>query len=77
MEVRGQSQAPASLLQGKSPVPIVQKAGWDPGPIWMDIQKEKNLFLQQSFELRTVQSVQSRSTGYDTPVTEIFLISWY
>ena len=74
MEVRGQSHTPAALLPVKSPVPIVQKAGWDPGPILMDIQKRKPL---PPTKFRTVQSVQSRSTGYDTPVTEIFLISWY
>ena len=25
-----------TLLPGKDPVPIVQEAGWAPGPVWMD-----------------------------------------
>ena len=33
--VRGQRHAPASLYPpGKDPVPIVQEAGWAPGPVW-------------------------------------------
>jgi hypothetical protein len=32
--VRGQRHAPAALYPGKDPVPIVQKAGWVPGPVW-------------------------------------------
>jgi hypothetical protein len=30
----GQPHVPAALLPGTDPVPIVQKAGWAPGPIW-------------------------------------------
>ena len=30
----GQCQAPASLPLGKDSVPIVQEAGWAPGPVW-------------------------------------------
>jgi hypothetical protein len=32
--VRGQRHAPAPLYPGKDPVPIVQEAGWAPGPVW-------------------------------------------
>jgi len=32
--VRGQRHAPAALPPGKEPVPIVQEAGWAPGPVW-------------------------------------------
>jgi len=32
--VGGQHHAPAALPSGKDPVPIVQKAGWAPGPVW-------------------------------------------
>jgi hypothetical protein len=32
--VRSQRNAPAALYPGKDPVPIVQEAGWAPGPIW-------------------------------------------
>jgi hypothetical protein len=32
--VGGQRHAPAILPPEKTPVPIVQKAGWTPGPVW-------------------------------------------
>jgi len=32
--VRGQRHAPAVLYPGKEQVPIVQEAGWAPGPVW-------------------------------------------
>jgi hypothetical protein len=30
----GRHNAPAALPPGKDPVPIVQEAGWAPGPVW-------------------------------------------
>ena len=35
MELGGQSYAPAASTPLKDPVPIVQEAGWAPGPVWM------------------------------------------
>jgi len=35
MGVGVQSHAPAASTPGKDAVPIVQKAGWAPGPVWM------------------------------------------
>jgi len=32
----GQPHAIAAFTPGKDPVPILQEAGWDPGPVWMD-----------------------------------------
>ena len=32
--MRGQRHAPAVFTPGKDPVPIVQEAGWAPGPVW-------------------------------------------
>ena len=32
--VRGQRHAPAAFYPRGRPVPIVQEAGWAPGPIW-------------------------------------------
>jgi hypothetical protein len=32
--VRGQRHAPSALYPGKDPVPIVEEAGWAPGPVW-------------------------------------------
>ena len=34
MGVGGQRHAPAAFTLGKDPVPIVQEAGWAPGPVW-------------------------------------------
>ena len=34
MEVGGQTHAPAASNPGKDPVPILQEAGWAPGPVW-------------------------------------------
>ena len=34
MGVGGQQHSPAALPPGKDPVPIVQEAGWAPGPVW-------------------------------------------
>ena len=34
MGVGGQHHAQAALPPGKDPVPIVQEAGWAPGPVW-------------------------------------------
>jgi hypothetical protein len=44
MGVSGQRHAPAALLPpGKGPpVPIVQKAGWAPEPVWTQRLKEKS-----------------------------------
>ena len=32
--VSGQQHVPAALYPGKDPVPILQEAGWTPGPVW-------------------------------------------
>ena len=32
--VRGEFNALAAVYLGKDPVPIVQEAGWVPGPVW-------------------------------------------
>jgi hypothetical protein len=32
--VGGQRHAPAAFTPGKDPVPILQEAGWAPGPVW-------------------------------------------
>ena len=34
MGVGGQRHAPAAFTPGKDPLPIVQEAGWAPGPVW-------------------------------------------
>ena len=51
-----------SLPPGKTPVPIVQEAGWVPRPVWTG---EEN-FAPPAFDPRTVQPVASRYTDYVT-----------
>jgi hypothetical protein len=45
MATSGQRQAPAAQPQEKNPVPLVQEAGWAPGPVWTFWGKEKSLVL--------------------------------
>jgi hypothetical protein len=35
MGVGGELHAPAAFTPGKDPVPIVQEAEWEPGPVWI------------------------------------------
>ena len=43
----------------KDPVPIVQEAGWAPGPVWTSAE---NLSPPPGFDPQTVQPVASRFT---------------
>jgi hypothetical protein len=52
-----------SLPPGKDPVPIVQEAGWAPGPVWTDAE---NLAPPPGFDPWTIQLVASRYTNYAT-----------
>jgi hypothetical protein len=36
--VRGRRHAPAAFFPGKDLVPIVQEAGWAPGPVWTGVK---------------------------------------
>ena len=50
---------------GKDPVPIVQEAGWAPGPVWTGAE---NLTPPPpGFDPRTAQPVASRYTDYASP----------
>jgi hypothetical protein len=51
-----------SLPPGKDSVPMVQEAGWAPGPVWTGA---KNL-APPGFDPRTVQPVASRYTDWAT-----------
>jgi len=62
--VGGQRHAPAALPPGKDPVPIVQEAGWAPGPVWIGAE---NLAPPPGFDPRIVQPVASRYTDYALP----------
>jgi hypothetical protein len=48
----------------RDPVPIVQEAGWAPGPVWTGAE---NLAPHRGFDPRTVQPVASRYTEYAIP----------
>jgi hypothetical protein len=62
--VRGQRHALAVLYTpGKYPVPIVQEAGWAPGPVWAGAE---NLAPPPGFDPRTIQPVASLYTDYAT-----------
>ena len=43
---------------GKDPVPIVQDAGWAPGPVWTDAENLTSIGIRP----RTVQPVERRYT---------------
>jgi len=50
---------------GKDPVPIVQDAGWAPGPVWTGAE---NLAPSTpGFDPRTVHSIVSSYIDYATP----------
>jgi hypothetical protein len=48
---------------GKDPIPIVQEAGWAPGPVWTGVE---NLTPPLEFDSQTVQPVASHYTDYVT-----------
>jgi hypothetical protein len=57
MGVGGQRHAPAAFIPGKDPLPIVQEAGWAPGPGWIGAEN----LAPPGFDPGTVQLVGSRS----------------
>jgi len=52
---------------GKEPVPILQEAGWAPGPVWTGAEN----FVPTGIRSRTVQSVVNRYTDWATRPTNI------
>jgi hypothetical protein len=52
--VGGQRHAPTAFTPGKDTVPIVQEAGWAPGPVWTGAE---NLVPPPWFEPGTVQLI--------------------
>jgi hypothetical protein len=63
MGVGGQRHAPAAFTHGKDPVPILQEAGWAPGPFWIGAENSP----PPGFDPRTFQPVASRYTDYAIP----------
>ena len=62
MGVGGQRHTQAAFSPEKDPVPILQEAGWAPGPVWIDAQN----LAPPGFDPRTVQPVGSRYTDWAT-----------
>ena len=54
----GSASRPGRSLPRERPVPIVQEAGWAPGPVWTGAENLAPLGLDP----RTVQPVASRYT---------------
>ena len=57
---------------GKYPVPIVQEAGWTPGPVWTGAK----ISPPSGFDPRTVQPVASRHTDWATRPTSKHIGVW-
>ena len=55
----GSALRPGRFTRGKDPVPVVQKAGSAPGPVWTGVE---NLAHPPGLDPRTVQPVASRYT---------------
>jgi hypothetical protein len=64
MGVGGQRHAPAAFTPGIDLVPIVQEAGWAPGPVWTGAE---NLDPPLGFNPRAVQPVASCYTHCAIP----------
>jgi hypothetical protein len=59
----GSASCPShSLPLGKDPAPIVQEAGWAPGPVWTGAEN----LTPTGIDTRTVQPVASHYTDYAT-----------
>ena len=54
---------------GKEPVPIVQEAGWAPGPVWTGAEN----LAPPGFDPRNVQHVASRYTDLATRPTKLIV----
>ena len=61
----GQRHAPAALPPGKWPVPIIQEAGWVPGPVWTVAQNLASTGIQSPD--RPVRSESLYRLSYPCP----------
>jgi len=71
MGVGGQPHTPAASTPGKESVPIVQEAGWAPGPVWTGSEN----FVPTGIRSRTVQPMASRCTDWAIPAHLIKYVS--
>ena len=66
MGVGWSTPSPGRFTPGKDPVPIVQEAGWAPGPVWTCAEN----LAPPGLDPATVQPVASRYTDYATRPTQ-------
>ena len=64
--MRGQRHAPAALCPGKDPVPIVQEAGWAPGPVWTGAENFAHTGIRSPDRPGRSQSLYSNYTTWPT-----------
>jgi len=67
MGVGGQPHAPAAYTTGKDPVPIVQEAGWAPGPVWTSGKSRPH---RDSMSDRPARSQSIKMHGMNVKMTE-------
>jgi hypothetical protein len=60
--VRGQRHASAAFYPGKDPVPVVQKAGWAPGPVWAGAENLAPTGIRSPDRLARSQSLYRYTT---------------
>jgi len=78
--VRDKSHAPATLYPGKNPVPIVQEAGWAPGPVWIGAENlaptriffVRYDFIQCSMVVYTCDIIGNKKSLSDVLLSVVF-----
>jgi len=55
MVMGGQRHASTAFTPGKDPVPVVEEAGWAPGPVWIGAEN----LAPPGFDPRTVQPTRN------------------
>ena len=68
----GQRHAPAALYPGKDPVPVVQEAGWAPGPVWTGAENLAPTGIRSPHRPARSQSLYRLPGPYSVPVDHIF-----
>ena len=63
---------------GKDPVPIVQEAGWAPGPVWTGGKSRENRVLRVIFGPKGEEVTEDYGIlYYDLKKYTFYQISWY
>jgi len=72
MGVGGQPHAPAASTPGKEPVPILQEAGWAPGPVWTGGKSRPH---RNSIPARPARSQSLYRLSYQAPLADYLMYS--